>query len=161
MQLLIHLRRWQRVVEAAEKFSKLSPLLNKEIFTTLLAQFAQHRDLDPYLAALWELCPADLTVSDILSIVLQHLPSSAGDPAPFSAGGAPLTLALLKPLLHKVAQRQCTQDELYADILQGPPFPPPAPPRQHRAGPKAAPGVPQQAGACRTPFPDCHLSDAV
>uniref|UniRef100_A0A8C3FDL8 HPS6 biosis of lysosomal organelles complex 2 subunit 3 n=1 Tax=Chrysemys picta bellii TaxID=8478 RepID=A0A8C3FDL8_CHRPI len=104
VQLLIRLRRWQRVVEAAEKFSKLSPLLNKEIFTTLLAQFAQHRDLDPYLAALWELCPADLTVSDILSIVLQHLPSSEGDPAPFCAGGAPLTLALLKPLLHKVAQ---------------------------------------------------------
>ncbi|TFK07044.1 E3 ubiquitin-protein ligase MARCH5 [Platysternon megacephalum] len=158
MQLLIRLRRWQRVVEAAEKFSKLSPLLNKEIFTTLLAQFAQHRDLDPYLAALWELCPADLTSSDILSIVLQHLPGSEGDPAPFSAGGAPLTLALLKPLLHKVAQHQCTQDELYADILQGPPFPPPAPPRQHRAGPKASG---QQAGACRTPFPGCDPSDAV
>ncbi|XP_032633931.1 BLOC-2 complex member HPS6 [Chelonoidis abingdonii] len=161
VQLLIRLRRWQRVVEAAEKFSKLSPLLNKEIFTTLLAQFAQHRDLDPYLAALWELCPADLTVSDILSIVLQHLPSSAGDPAPFCTGGVPLTLALLKPLLHKVAQCQCTQDELYADILQGPPFPPPAPPRQHRAGPKAAPGMPQQARACRAPFPGCNLSDAV
>ncbi|KAG6921610.1 HPS6, biogenesis of lysosomal organelles complex 2 subunit 3 [Chelydra serpentina] len=161
VQLLIRLRRWQRVVEAAEKFSRLSPLLNKEIFTTLLAQFAQHRDLDPYLAALWELCPADLTISDVLGIVLQHLPSSEGDPAPFSAGGAPLTLALLKPLLHKVAQHQGTQDELYADILQGPPFPPPAPPRQHKAGPTAAPETPPWAGECRTPFPGCNPSDAV
>ncbi|CAM5168617.1 unnamed protein product [Natator depressus] len=161
VQLLVRLRSWQRVVEAAEKFSKLSPLLAKEIFTTLLAQFAQHRDLDPYLATLWELCPADLTVSDVLSIVLQHLPSSEGDPAPFSTGGAPLTLALLKPLLHKVAQHQCTQDDLYADALQGLPFPPPAPPRQHRAGPKAAPETPQQTGASRTPCPGCDPSDAV
>uniref|UniRef100_A0A8C3XS73 HPS6 biogenesis of lysosomal organelles complex 2 subunit 3 n=1 Tax=Chelydra serpentina TaxID=8475 RepID=A0A8C3XS73_CHESE len=125
VQLLIRLRRWQRVVEAAEKFSRLSPLLNKEIFTTLLAQFAQHRDLDPYLAALWELCPADLTVSDVLGIVLQHLPSSEGDPAPFSTGGAPLTLALLKPLLHKVAQVLGSAPDLLAGRSLGPlPGPP-------------------------------------
>ncbi|XP_067393355.1 BLOC-2 complex member HPS6 [Emydura macquarii macquarii] len=161
VQLLVRLRRWQRVVEAAEKFSSLSPLLNKEIFTTLLVEFAQHRELDPYLDTLWELCPADLTVSDILSIVLQHLPSAQGDPAPFSDGGAPLTLGLLKPLLRRVAQHPCSRDELYADLLQGPTFPPPAPPREPRAVPKAAPETAQQAGAHRTPFPGCDPGDAV
>ncbi|XP_074856054.1 BLOC-2 complex member HPS6 [Carettochelys insculpta] len=161
VQLLIHLRRWQRVVEAAETFSKLSPLLNKEIFATLLAQFAQHRDLDPYLATLWELCPADLTVPDILSTVLQHLPCPEGDPAPFCARGAPLTVALLKPLLHKVAQRQGTRDELYADVLQGSPFPPPTPPREHRAVPKAALDLAQPVDTHRAPALDTKPSDAV
>ncbi|KFW66540.1 Hermansky-Pudlak syndrome 6 protein, partial [Pygoscelis adeliae] len=131
LHLLIRLKRWQRVVEVAEKFSKLSPLLNKEIFTTLLAEFAQHRELDPYLDTLWLLCPAELTTSDILTVVLQHLPHSQEDPVPFSSEGNQLTVGLLKPLLQRVVQRPCVQDEMYSDALQSPTFPPPTPPREH------------------------------
>ncbi|NXL28756.1 HPS6 protein, partial [Glaucidium brasilianum] len=131
LHLLIHLKQWQRVVEVAEKFSKLSPLLNKEIFTTLLAEFAQHRELDPYLDTLWLLCPTDLTTSDILAVVLKHLPDSQEDPAPFSSEGNQLTVGLLKPLLQRVMQRPCIQDEMYSDALQSPTFPPPTPPREH------------------------------
>ncbi|NXN46922.1 HPS6 protein, partial [Rhinoptilus africanus] len=131
LHLLIRLRRWQRVVEVAEKFSKLSPLLNKEIFTTLLAEFAQHRELDPYLDMLWPLCPVELTASDILTAVLQHLPHSQEDPVPFSIEGNQLTVGLLKPLLQRVVQRPCVQDEMYLDALQSPTFPPPTPPREH------------------------------
>ncbi|NWX11763.1 HPS6 protein, partial [Aegotheles bennettii] len=131
LHLLIRLKRWQRVVEVAEKFSKLSPLLNKEIFTTLLAEFAQHRELDPYLDTLWPLCPADLTASDILTMVLQHLPHPQEDPVPFSSEGNQLTVGLLKPLLQRVVQRPCVQDEMYSDALQSPTFPPPTPPREH------------------------------
>ncbi|NWH72610.1 HPS6 protein, partial [Piaya cayana] len=131
LHLLIRLKRWQRVVEVAEKFSKLSPLLNKEIFTTLLAEFARHRELDPYLDTLWPLCPAELTVSDILSVVLQHLPHSQEDPVPFSSVENQLTVGLLKPLLQRVVQRPCIQEEMYSDALQSPTFPPPTPPREH------------------------------
>ncbi|NXT26734.1 HPS6 protein, partial [Syrrhaptes paradoxus] len=131
LHLLIRMKRWQRVVEVAEKFSKLSPLLNKEIFTTLLAEFAQHRELDPYLDMLWPLCPAELTASDILTIVLQHLPRSQEDPVPFSSKGNQLTVGLLKPLLQRVVQRPCVQDEMYSYALQSPSFPPPTPPREH------------------------------
>ncbi|NXV18714.1 HPS6 protein, partial [Cepphus grylle] len=131
LHLLVRLKRWQRVVEVAEKFSKLSPLLNKEIFTTLLAEFAQHRELDPYLDMLWPLCPTELTASDILTVVLQHLPRSQEDPVPFSSEGNQLTVGLLKPLLQRVVQRPCVQDEMYSDALQSPTFPPPTPPREH------------------------------
>ncbi|NWX49777.1 HPS6 protein, partial [Steatornis caripensis] len=131
LHLLIRLKRWQRVVEVAEKFSKLSPLLNKEIFTTLLAEFAQHRELDPYVDTLWPLCPAELTASDILTVVLQHLPHPQEDPVPFSSEGNQLTVGLLKPLLQRVVQRPCAQDEMYSDDLQSPTFPPPTPPREH------------------------------
>ncbi|XP_066476706.1 BLOC-2 complex member HPS6 [Tiliqua scincoides] len=133
MDLLIQYGRWQRVMEAAEKFSMLSPLLNKEIFIILLGEFAQHRALDPYLGTLWRLCPADLSASDILSILQQHLASREGDPPPFPPGGASqLTIGLLKPLLHRLAQCPSGQDEIYADILQGPTFPPPTPPRDQQ-----------------------------
>ncbi|KFP71065.1 Hermansky-Pudlak syndrome 6 protein, partial [Acanthisitta chloris] len=131
LHLLIRLKRWQRVVEVAEKFSKLSPLLNKEIFTTLLAEFAQHRELDPYLDRLWPLCPTELTASDILTVVLQHLPHSQEDPVPFSSEGSQLTVGLLKPLLQKVVQHPSVQEEMYSDALQSPTFPPPTPPREH------------------------------
>ncbi|NWS71604.1 HPS6 protein, partial [Crotophaga sulcirostris] len=131
LHLLIRLKRWQRVVEVAEKFSKLSPLLNKEIFTTLLAEFAQHRELDPYLDTLWPLCPAELAASDILAVVLQHLPHSQEDPVPFSSEGNQLTVGLLRPLLQRVVQRPCIQEEIYTDALQSPTFPPPTPPREH------------------------------
>ncbi|XP_014815393.1 PREDICTED: Hermansky-Pudlak syndrome 6 protein [Calidris pugnax] len=153
LHLLICLKRWQRVVEVAEKFSKLSPLLNKEIFTTLLAEFAQHRELDPYLETLWPLCPPELTASDILTVVLQHLPRSQEDPAPFSSEGNQLTVGLLKPLLQRVVQRPCVQDEMYSDALQSPTFPPPTPPREHRIPSKAAADDAPQPPMARTSSP--------
>uniref|UniRef100_A0A8C3JGN8 HPS6 biogenesis of lysosomal organelles complex 2 subunit 3 n=1 Tax=Calidris pygmaea TaxID=425635 RepID=A0A8C3JGN8_9CHAR len=153
LHLLIRLKRWQRVVEVAEKFSKLSPLLNKEIFTTLLAEFAQHRELDPYLETLWPLCPAELTASDILTMVLQHLPRSQEDPAPFSNEGNQLTVGLLKPLLQRVVQRPRVQDEMYSDALQSPTFPPPTPPREHRIPSKAAADDAPQPPMARTSSP--------
>ncbi|XP_010151024.1 PREDICTED: Hermansky-Pudlak syndrome 6 protein, partial [Eurypyga helias] len=153
LHLLIRLKRWQRVVEVAEKFSKLSPLLNKEIFTTLLAEFAQHRELDPYVDTLWPLCPAELTASDILTVVLQHLPSSQEEPVPFSGEGTQLTVGLLKPLLQRVVQRPCIQDEMYSDALQSPTFPPPTPPREHRTPSKAAVDSAPQPPAARTSSP--------
>uniref|UniRef100_A0A8D2NUS9 HPS6 biogenesis of lysosomal organelles complex 2 subunit 3 n=1 Tax=Zosterops lateralis melanops TaxID=1220523 RepID=A0A8D2NUS9_ZOSLA len=106
LHLLIRLKQWQRVVEVAEKFSKLSPLLNKEIFITLLAEFAQHRELDPYLARLWLLCPAELSASDILTTVLQHLPHSQEDSVPFSSEGNQLTVGLLKAMSSQVLGAQ-------------------------------------------------------
>lgn len=153
LHLLIRLKRWQRVVEVAEKFSKLSPLLNKEIFTTLLAEFAQHRELDPYVDTLWPLCPAELTASDILTVVLQHLPRTQEDPVPFSSEGNQLTVGLLKPLLQRVVQRPCVQDEMYLDALQSPTFPPPAPPREHKNPQKAAVGDAPQPPVARTSSP--------
>ncbi|KAM6347972.1 BLOC-2 complex member HPS6 isoform 1-T2 [Alca torda] len=150
LHLLVRLKRWQRVVEVAEKFSKLSPLLNKEIFTTLLAEFAQHRELDPYLDMLWPLCPAELTASDILTVVLQHLPRSQEDPVPFSSEGNQLTVGLLKPLLQRVVQRPCVQDEMYSDALQSPTFPPPTPPREHKIPSKAAADDAPQPPTART-----------
>ncbi|XP_050755369.1 BLOC-2 complex member HPS6 [Gymnogyps californianus] len=153
LHLLICLKRWQRVVEVAEKFSKLSPLLNKEIFTTLLAEFAQHRELDPYLDTLWPLCPAELTASDILTVVLQHIPRSQEDPVPFSSEGNQLTVGLLKPLLQRVVQRPCVQDEMYSDALQSLTFPPPTPPREHKIPSKAAADDAPQPPVARTSSP--------
>ncbi|XP_010193139.1 PREDICTED: Hermansky-Pudlak syndrome 6 protein, partial [Mesitornis unicolor] len=153
LHLLICLKRWQRVVEVAEKFSKLSPLLNKEIFTTLLAEFAQHRELDPYLDTLWPLCPAELTASDILTVVLKHLPHTQEDPMPFSSEENQLTVGLLKPLLQRVVQRPCIQDEMYSDALQSPTFPPPTPPREHKIPLKAAADDAPQPPMVRTPSP--------
>ncbi|XP_051473680.1 BLOC-2 complex member HPS6 isoform X2 [Apus apus] len=150
LNLLIRLKRWQRVVEVAGKFSKLSPLLNKEIFTTLLAEFAQHRELDPYLDTLWPLCPPELTTSDILTMVLQHLPHPQEDPVPFSSEGNQLTIGLLKPLLQRVVQCPCVQDEMYSDALQSPTFPPPTPPREHKTSSKAAASDAPQPPKART-----------
>lgn len=139
MDLLIHHRRWRLVMDAAEKFSRLSPLLNKEIFIVLLGEFAQHRALDPYLDTLWDLCPADLNASDILSIIQQHLPQTELDQPPFLPDGAlQLTVGLLKPLLHRLARCPASQDEIYADVLQGSSFPPPTPPRHQSVAAKTA-----------------------
>ncbi|XP_029377038.1 Hermansky-Pudlak syndrome 6 protein [Echeneis naucrates] len=148
MRVLMAKQQWERVTQVAQKFCKQSPLLNKEIFTTLLCEVAQHRDLDPYLDVLWTLCPEDVTVTSILNLVLKSLPSpnthpspssspfsmsstSPSDPAPFAGpDSSQLTIGLLKPLLRKVLQRETRPSHRYADILQSPVFPPPAPPRQ-------------------------------
>lgn len=147
LRILMAKHQWERVTQVAQKFCKQSPLLNKEIFTTLLCEVAQHRDLDPFLELLWALCPEDLTVTTILNLVLKNLPSpntppsssssfsmsspTSSSPAPFAdSHSSQLTIGLLKPLLRKVLQRETKPSQRYADILQSPTYPPPAPPRQ-------------------------------
>uniref|UniRef100_A0A8C9Y6X8 HPS6 biosis of lysosomal organelles complex 2 subunit 3 n=1 Tax=Sander lucioperca TaxID=283035 RepID=A0A8C9Y6X8_SANLU len=126
LRILMAKQQWERVTQVAQKFCKQSPLLNKEIFTTLLCEVAQHRDLDPYLDLLWTLCPEDLTVTTILNLVTTSSP-----PAPFAdSNSSQLTIGLLKPLLRKVLQRETKPSQRYADILQSPSYPPPAPPRK-------------------------------
>ncbi|XP_054456063.1 BLOC-2 complex member HPS6 [Anoplopoma fimbria] len=154
LRTLMAQQRWERVTQVAQKFCKQSPLLNKEIFTTLLCEVTQHRDLDPYLDVLWALCPEDLTVTTILNLVLKNLPSpntsssssssfsmsgeTSTSPAPFGdSHSSQLTIGLLKPLLKKVLQRETKPSQRYADILQSPSFPPPAPPRQPAEQPRS------------------------
>lgn len=154
LRILMAKQQWERVTQVAQEFCKQSPLLNKEIFTTLLCEVAQHRDLDPYLDLLWVLCPEDLTVTTILNLVLKNLtspnnPSSPtssfsmscmtpSSPAPFAdSQSGQLTIGLLKPLLRKVLQRETKPSQHYADILQSPSFPPPALPRQPTEPPGA------------------------
>uniref|UniRef100_A0A8D0E9P3 HPS6 biosis of lysosomal organelles complex 2 subunit 3 n=1 Tax=Salvator merianae TaxID=96440 RepID=A0A8D0E9P3_SALMN len=117
MDLLIQHGRWQRVMEVAEKFSRLSPLLNKEIFVILLMEFSQHRALDPYLDKIWDLCPKDLGASDVLSIIQQHIAPAELDPQPFPPdGSSQLTIGLLKPLLQRLALCPPGQDEIYTGL---------------------------------------------
>lgn len=146
LRILMGRQQWERVTQVAQKFCKQSPLLNKEIFTTVLCEVAHHRDLDPYLDLLWTLCPEDFTVTTILNLVLKNLPSPSApshstsfstsstnspSPAPFAdPHSSQLTIGLLKPLLRKVLQRETKPSQRYADILQSPSFPPAAPPRQ-------------------------------
>ncbi|KAM3835144.1 BLOC-2 complex member HPS6 [Vipera latastei] len=138
MDLLIQYGRWQHVMETAEKFSLLSPLLNKEMFINLLGEFSRHRALDPYLDKLWELCPADMSAPDVLSIIQQNLASAELSPFPFAQdGSSQLTIALLKPLLYRLAQNQTSQNEVFGHVLQVPSFPPPTPPRNQQSLPKA------------------------
>ncbi|KAM9848055.1 BLOC-2 complex member HPS6 [Aulostomus maculatus] len=142
LRVLIGKQEWERVTQLAQRFCRQSPLLNKEIFTTLLCEVTQHRDLDPYLDLLWALCPEDFTVTTILNLILKNLPSpntpspsslpmsSSPSPAPFAeAPSSQLTIGLLKPLLRKVLQRETKPSQRYVDILQSPSYPPPAPPR--------------------------------
>ncbi|XP_033882239.3 BLOC-2 complex member HPS6-like [Acipenser ruthenus] len=133
MHILLELRRWERVAEVAQHFSQQSPLLNKEIFTTLLCEVSQHRDLDPYLDLLWTLCPEDMTVTSILNIVLKSLPLCGREPGPFRTDRSQMSIGMLKPLLIKVLQRETKPSQRYADILQSPSFPPPTLPRQPRS----------------------------
>ncbi|XP_066536141.1 BLOC-2 complex member HPS6 [Hoplias malabaricus] len=132
LRILMGLGQWDRVTKVAERFCRQSPLLNKEIFTTLLCEVSQHRELDPYLDLLWALCPEDMTVTGILNIVLKNLPSSSQSSGQFQghSHGSQLTIGLLKPLLSKVLQRETKPSQRYADILQSPMHPPPTPPRQ-------------------------------
>lgn len=130
LQILIEQSQWERVTQVAERFCRKSPLLNKEIFSTLLCEVSQHRDLDPYLDLLWTLCPEDMTVTSILNIVLKNLPDSTQNSGPFEAHGSQVTIGLLKPLLRKVLQRETKPSHRYADILQSPTVPPLTPPRQ-------------------------------
>ncbi|MED6281326.1 hypothetical protein CHARACLAT_020211 [Characodon lateralis] len=135
LRILMDKRHWERVTQVAQQFCKQSPLLNKEIFTTLLCEVAQHRELDPYLELLWVLCPEDYTVTTILNLVLKNLPShsscASSPPAPFAdPDSSQLTIGQLKPLLRKVLQRETKPSQRYADILQSPSYPPPALPRQ-------------------------------
>ncbi|XP_061545323.1 LOW QUALITY PROTEIN: BLOC-2 complex member HPS6 [Phycodurus eques] len=144
LRILIGQQQWEKVTQVAQKFCKQSPLLNREIFTMLLCEVTQHRELDPYLDLLWALCPEDLTVTTILNLVLKNLPPpSTLSPSPISMALMPgpgpalfadpqsgqVTIGLLKPLLRKVLQRETKPSQRYADILQSPSFPPPAPPR--------------------------------
>ncbi|XP_029963062.1 Hermansky-Pudlak syndrome 6 protein [Salarias fasciatus] len=177
LRILMSKRQWERATRVAHKFCKQSPLLNKEIFTTLLCEVAQHRDLDPYLNLLWDLCPEDFTVTTILNLVLKNLPSptssssssssssSCGDPsppAPFSdSHSSQLTVGLLKPLLRKVLQRETKPSQRYVDILQSPSFPPPALPRQPldqrgAASEHAADPAPCSSTAALTQTPEQH-----
>ncbi|KAJ3610960.1 hypothetical protein NHX12_023050 [Muraenolepis orangiensis] len=148
LRILMSRCQWERVTRVAQRFCQQSPLLNKEIFGSLLCEVAQHRDLDPYLDLLWALCPEDLTVTAVLNLVLKTVPapnpssstlpsstlsssSSARHPTPFPRPrSAELTVGLLKPLLRKVLQRETKPSQRYADILQSPVFPPATPPRQ-------------------------------
>lgn len=182
LRILMAKQQWERVTQVAQKFCKQSPLLNKEIFTTLLCEVAQHRDLDPYLELLWVLCPEDLTVTTILNLVLKNLPSPntssssstssssfctsstvSSPPAPFAdSQSSQLTIGLLKPLLRKVLQRETKPSQRYADILQSPSFPPPAPPRQPRAvtDPSTDSGVetPEQRLSTHTAVPQTRVA---
>lgn len=147
LRILMNERQWGRVTQVAQQFCKQSPLLNKEIFTTLLCEVAQHRDLDPYLDLLWTLCPEDFTVTTILNLVLKSLPppNTSSQPPSFSVShtnssspplfadphsSSQLTIGLLKPLLRKVLQSETKPSQRYVDILQSPSYPPPALPRQ-------------------------------
>lgn len=150
LRILMSERRWGVVTQVAQKFCKQSPLLNKEIFSTLLCEVAQHRDLDPYLDLLWALCPEDVTVTTILNLVLKNIPSpnapppafpvsdvTSSPPTPFAdSQSSQLTVGLLKPLLRKVLQRETKPSQRYADILQSPSLPPPTPPRQPPPSPR-------------------------
>lgn len=132
LRMLIGQGQWDRVTQVAERYCRQSPLLNKEIFSTLLSEVSQHRDLDPYLDLLWALCPEDMTVTRILNLVLKNLPPTTQPSGPFQghSHGSQLTIGLLKPLLSKVLQRETRSSQRYADILQSPTLPPPTPRRQ-------------------------------
>ncbi|KAK2896788.1 hypothetical protein Q8A67_011276 [Cirrhinus molitorella] len=133
LRILIKQGQWERVTQVAERFCRQSQLLNKDIFSALLCEVSQHRDLDPYLDLLWTLCPEDMTVTSILNIVLKNLPDSTQNSGPFEAHGSQVTIGLLKPLLKKVLQRETKPSQRYADILQSPTVPPLTPPRQPKS----------------------------
>ncbi|KAJ1140940.1 hypothetical protein NDU88_007277 [Pleurodeles waltl] len=137
VNLLIQGKRWGKVVEVAARYLRVSPVVHKDVFTIFLIEFAQHRELDPYLDQVWEMCPQEMKATEILNIVLKHIPSSADDCVPFSShSGDQVTIGLLRPLLNKVLQFRSSSDGLFDDKLHTPSFPPQTPPREHRIMPK-------------------------
>ncbi|XP_067858097.1 BLOC-2 complex member HPS6 [Heptranchias perlo] len=136
VRILIDLRMWQRVLEAAKTFSRQGPLLKKELFAAMLVEISRHRALDPYLREIWELCPEEATAADILEAALGAVPvpASACEPGPYPSDGSQLTVGLLRPLLAKVLLRG--EDQRSAETAAGSKtlvFPPPTPPRQKKA----------------------------
>ncbi|KAM4604583.1 BLOC-2 complex member HPS6 [Discoglossus pictus] len=130
IHVLISLQQWERVMTETRKFSKLSPIITKDIFITLLIEFVKNRHLDSYINELYEICPDDMTVTDILRIVLQTVPKIQGDHLPFSCNSdAHLTVGSLKPLLNKVLQNQSRQDQRFSASS----YPPSTPQRTHLA----------------------------
>ncbi|XP_069836052.1 BLOC-2 complex member HPS6 isoform X2 [Dendropsophus ebraccatus] len=129
IHMLIALQRWSRVMEETRRFSQLSPLITKDIFITLLIEFVKHRHLDSYISQLCDICPEDMTATDILRIVLQNLPKAEADPPPFCSLGGQLTVGLLKPLLNRVLKNQLGKDEKSAT----PTFPPATPQRTNKS----------------------------
>ncbi|XP_075390480.1 BLOC-2 complex member HPS6 [Tenrec ecaudatus] len=132
---LIQKEQWERALEAGLALGSSSPLLRSEIFKLLLAEFAQHRRLDPHFPLLHRLCPPDLAPTELLLLLQKHLPDEEEPPAPFSAPGAEptLTVGLLRALLEQTgAQGQPSGPpvvNLFEDILWDPGTPPPTPPR--------------------------------
>lgn len=131
---LVQKEQWERVLEAGLALGPSSPLLQSEIFKLLLAEFAQHRQLDAHLPLLCRLCPPDLAPVELLLLLRSHLPDELEAPTPFPEPGAepPLTVGLLRTLLEQTgAQRQPLGPvlSLYEDILHDPGTPPPTPPR--------------------------------
>uniref|UniRef100_A0A1A7XWF3 Hermansky-Pudlak syndrome 6 n=1 Tax=Iconisemion striatum TaxID=60296 RepID=A0A1A7XWF3_9TELE len=177
LRILMSQQQWGRVTQVAQQFCQQSPLLNKEIFTTLLCEVTHHRDLDPYLDLLWALCPEDFTVTTILNLVLKNLPSphtpshpatflmshaTPSSPSPFADHeSSQLTIGLLKPLLRKVLQRETKPSQRYVDILQSPLYPPPALPRQptNQAGRVTDPSA--DSAALHTETPELQSSTTI
>ncbi|XP_023676032.1 BLOC-2 complex member HPS6-like [Paramormyrops kingsleyae] len=133
LRLLVDRRQWEQVLQLAERFCQQSPLLNKEIFTTLLQELSQHRDLDPYLDRVWALCPADITSTGILSVLLESFSASIpSGPQPFQTQNCQLTLGLLRPLLSQVLQKETKVNQGCVRVLWPRAHPPPVPPRRPR-----------------------------
>ncbi|XP_073541035.1 BLOC-2 complex member HPS6 [Phyllobates terribilis] len=128
IHVLIGLQHWSRVIEETLKFSRVSPRISKDIFITLLSEFVRHRHLDSYINELCEICPEEVTATDILRIVLHNLPKLESNPPPLCCGGEYLTIGLLKPILNKVLQNQMRRDEKFPTLT----FPPAAPQRANK-----------------------------
>ncbi|XP_043836386.1 Hermansky-Pudlak syndrome 6 protein [Dromiciops gliroides] len=130
---LVKARQWERVLDAGLALSPSSPLLQMEIFSVLVAEFAQHRQLDAHVTRLRRLCPPDLTPTDLLLLLKRYLPDEEGPPAPFPKVGAdpPLTVGLLRGLLEQ-AKCEAQTPSPYEDILwDSSPFPPHPKSRQY------------------------------
>ncbi|XP_018591903.1 Hermansky-Pudlak syndrome 6 protein-like [Scleropages formosus] len=132
LRLLLDQGQWGQAVGLAERFCGRSPLLNKEIFTTLLRKGCQYRNLDPYLDRIRALCPEDMTASSIIRVVLESLSGSGSEPLPFRNRGDHLTVAPLRPLLAHVLQRETRPHYGYGDLTRFSAIPPPIPPRRPR-----------------------------
>ncbi|XP_012823227.2 Hermansky-Pudlak syndrome 6 protein [Xenopus tropicalis] len=123
IHMLIDLQRWERVITETQKFSQLSPIITKDIFITLLTEFVRHRHLDSYITQLCDICPEDMTPTDMLRIILQNMPDEQH--LPFSCnGGTQLTVGLLRPLLNKVIQNQKAQHMKPTALTFSPSTPP-------------------------------------